>query len=143
MIAVPSFHTRGDYLAIISLAFTFIVKSLLENLEFVGGARGLGNQPNRANLPIVFFWTVLCIWIINNFVPSTLGKALNAVRDGEIAANAMTVNTRRTKMVAFLFGAFWAGLAGGLFAHVIRYVNPSTFGLQCWPRCSPWSILAV
>jgi branched-chain amino acid transport system permease protein len=52
------------------------------------------------------------------------------VRDGEIAADAMTVNTRRTKFVAFLFGAFWAGVAGGLFAHVIRYVNPSTFGIQ-------------
>lgn len=130
MIAVPSFKTRGDYLAIISLAFTFIIKSLFENLEFLGGARGLGNQPNLANLPTVFFWTVLSIWIINNFVRSTLGKALNAVRDDEIAANAMTVNTRRTKFVAFLFAAFWAGLAGGLFAHVIRYVNPSTFGLQ-------------
>jgi branched-chain amino acid transport system permease protein len=130
LIAVPSFKTRGDYLAIISLAFTFIIKSLFENLEFVGGPRGLGNQPNLANLPTVFFWTVLSIWIINNFVRSTLGKALNAVRDDEIAANAMTVNTRRTKFVAFLFAAFWAGLAGGLFAHVIRYVNPSTFGLQ-------------
>lgn len=130
MIAIPSFKTRGDYLAIISLAFTFIIKSLFENLEFVGGPRGLGNQPNLANLPTVFFWTVLSIWIINNFVRSTLGKALNAVRDDETAANAMTVNTRRTKFVAFLFAAFWAGVAGGLFAHVIRYVNPSTFGLQ-------------
>jgi branched-chain amino acid transport system permease protein len=75
-------------------------------------------------------WTILCIWIINNFVRSILGKALNAVRDGELAANAMTVNTRRTKMTAFLFGAFWAGVAGGLFAHVLRYVNPGMFGLQ-------------
>jgi branched-chain amino acid transport system permease protein len=75
-------------------------------------------------------WTVACVWIINNFVRSILGKALNAVRDDEMAANAMTVNTRRTKIVAFMFGAFWAGVAGGLFAHVLRYVNPSTFGLQ-------------
>ena len=73
---------------------------------------------------------MLCIWIINNFVRSTMGKALNAVRDNEMAADAMTVNTRRTKMLAFLFGAFWAGVAGGLFAHVLRYVNPGTFGLQ-------------
>ncbi|MFQ5418967.1 MAG: branched-chain amino acid ABC transporter permease, partial [Anaerolineae bacterium] len=129
LVAIPSFKTRGDYLAIISLAFTFIVKSLLENLEVVGGPRGLGNQPDWATLPTVFVWTVACIWIINNFVRSTLGKALNAVRDGELAANAMTVNTSRTKMVAFLFAAFWAGVAGGLFAHVIRYVNPGTFGI--------------
>jgi branched-chain amino acid transport system permease protein len=129
-IAIPSFRTRGDYLAIISLAFMFIVKSMIENLEFVGGPRGLSSQPDYASLPTVFLWTVACVWIINNFVRSTLGKALNAVRDDEMAANAMTVNTRRTKIVAFLFAAFWAGVAGGLFAHVLRYVNPSTFGLQ-------------
>ena len=129
-IAIPSFRTRGDYLAIISLAFMFIVKSMIENLEIVGGPRGLSSQPDYASLPTVFLWTVACIWIINNFVRSTLGKALNAVRDDEMAANAMTVNTRRTKIVAFLFAAFWAGVAGGLFAHVLRYVNPGTFGLQ-------------
>mgnify|MGYP000081342714 CR=1 FL=1 len=106
LIAIPSFRTRGDYLAIVSLAFMFIVKSLLENLEFVGGPRGLSSQPDWANLPTVFIWTVVCIWIINNFVRSTLGKALNAVRDDETAAEAMTVDTRRTKMVAFLFAAF-------------------------------------
>jgi branched-chain amino acid transport system permease protein len=130
LVAIPSFRTRGDYLAIISLAFLFIVKSLFENLEVLGGARGFGNQPNWASLPVVFVWTMLCIWIINNFVESTMGKALNAVRDNELAADAMTVDTRKTKMITFLFGAFWAGVAGGLFAHVLRYVNPGTFGLQ-------------
>ncbi len=130
VVAIPSFRTRGDYLAIISLAFMFIVKSLFENLEVVGGPRGMGSQPNWANLPTVFIWTVLCVWIINNFVRSTFGKALNAVRDDETAADAMTVNTRRTKMTGFLFAAFWAGVAGGLFAHVLRYINPGTFGIQ-------------
>lgn len=129
-IAIPSFRTRGDYLAIISLAFMFIVKSLIENLEIVGGPRGLSSQPDYADLPTVFIWMVICIWMINNFVQSTIGKALNAVRDNETAADAMTVNTRMTKIIAFMFSAFWAGVAGGLFAHVIRYVNPSTFGLQ-------------
>ncbi len=129
-VAIPSFRTRGDYLAIISLAFLFIIKSLIENLEFVRGPRGLSGQPDWATLPTVFLWTVLCVWSINNFVRSTVGKALNAVRDNEMAAGAMTVDTRRTKIVAFLFAAFWAGVAGGLFAHVLRYVNPSTFGIQ-------------
>jgi len=129
-VAIPSFRTRGDYLAIISLAFMFIVKSLIENLEFVRGPRGLSGQPDFANLPTVFLWTVICVWVINNFVRSTMGKALNAVRDNEMAADAMTVDTRRTKIVAFLFAAFWAGVAGGLFAHVLGYVNPGTFGIQ-------------
>ena len=130
IVAIPSFRTRGDYLAIISLAFMFIIKSLIENLEFVGGPRGLSSQPDWANLPTVFAWTVVCIWVINNFVRSTLGKALNAIRDEETAANAMTVNTKRTKVVAYMFAAFWAGVAGGLFAHVLGYVNPATFSIQ-------------
>jgi branched-chain amino acid transport system permease protein len=130
LIAIPSFKTRGDYLAIISLAFMFIVKSLFENLQFLGGARGLKGQPDLANLPTVFIWMVICVWVINNFVRSTMGKALNAVRDDELAAEAMTVNPRRTKMVAFLFAAFWAGVAGGLFAHTVRFINPNTFGVQ-------------
>ena len=130
LVAIPSFRTRGDYLAIISLAFMFIIKNLIENLEFVGGPRGLSSQPDYAGLLTVFVWMTICIWMINNFVRSILGKALNAVRDDEMAANAMTVNTRRTKITAFMFAAFWAGVAGGLFAHVLRYVNPATFGIQ-------------
>jgi len=130
VIAIPSFRTRGDYLAIISLAFLFIVKSVIENLEFIGGPRGMSSQPDYSTLPVVFIVMVLCIWIINNFVRSTMGKALNAVRDNELAAEAMTVNTRKTKIITFMFGAFWAGVAGGLFAHVLRYVNPGSFGIQ-------------
>ncbi|WP_461208868.1 branched-chain amino acid ABC transporter permease [Desulfocurvus sp. DL9XJH121] len=130
IIAIPSFKTRGDYLAIISLAFLFIVKSFFENVQSLGGPRGLSGQPDWATLPVVFCVVMLGIWIINNFVTSTLGKALNAVRDDESAAEAMTVDTRKTKMTAFLFGAFWAGVAGGLFAHVLRYVNPAMFGVQ-------------
>ena len=130
LVAIPSFRTRGDYLAIISLAFTFIIISLIQNLEIVGGPRGLSGQPDVVSLPMVFASAAICIWSINNFVRSTLGKALNAVRDNEMAANAMTVNTRRTKITAFLFAAFWAGVAGGIFAHILRYVNPGTFGIQ-------------
>jgi branched-chain amino acid transport system permease protein len=130
IVAIPSFKTRGDYLAIISLAFLFIVKSLFENLQGLGGARGIAGQPDWATLPVIFGVVVIGIWVINNFVSSSLGKALNAVRDDESAAEAMTVNTRKTKMVAFMVGAFWAGLAGGLLAHVLRYVNPAMFGIQ-------------
>ncbi|MGD2104397.1 MAG: branched-chain amino acid ABC transporter permease [Anaerolineae bacterium] len=129
LVAIPSFRTRGDYLAIISLAFTFIVKSLIENLEVVGGPRGFMNQPQWATLPAVFVSMVVCVAIIYNYVRSTLGKATCAVRDDETAAGHLTVNTRRTKMVAFLFAAFWAGAAGGLLAHVLGYINPGDFGL--------------
>ncbi len=130
LVAIPSFRTRGDYLAIISLAFMFIVKSAVENLNAIGGARGMGGQPDYAPLPIIFIWTMLCIWIIHNFVTSIMGKALNAVRDDEAASESMTVKTRKTKMTAFMFGAFWAGIAGGLFAHVLAYINPGMFSIN-------------
>jgi branched-chain amino acid transport system permease protein len=130
IIAIPSFKTRGDYLAIISLAFLFIVKSFFENMQALGGSRGIAGQPDWATLPVIFLTVAFGIWTINNFVTSTMGKALNAVRDDETAAEAMTVNTRKTKMTAFMFGAFWAGVAGGLLAHVLRYVNPAMFSVQ-------------
>ena len=130
LVAIPSFRTRGDYLAIISLAFMFIVKSAVENLNIIGGARGMGGQPDLAPLPVIFAWTMLCIWVIHNFVTSIMGKALNAVRDDEAASESMTVKTRKTKMTAFMFGAFWAGVAGGLFAHVLAYINPGMFSIN-------------
>ena len=128
-VAIPSFRTRGDYLAIITLAFTFIVKSAIENLEVVGGPRGFMNQPKLASLAWVFVWTILCLWTISNYVNSTYGKATCAVRDNETAAEVMTVDTRRIKVIAFMTSAFWAGVAGGLFAHIMSYINPSTFGI--------------
>ena len=130
LVAIPSFRTRGDYLAIISLAFMFIVKSAVENLNIIGGARGMGGQPDLAPLHVIFIWTMLCIWVIHNFVTSIMGKALNAVRDDEAASESMTVKTRKTKMTAFMFGAFWAGVAGGLFAHVLAYINPAMFSIN-------------
>jgi branched-chain amino acid transport system permease protein len=130
IIAIPSFKTRGDYLAIISLAFLFIVKSFFENMQALGGSRGIAGQPDWSTLPVIFITVAFGVWMINNFVTSTMGKALNAVRDDETAAEAMTVNTRKTKMTAFMFGAFWAGVAGGLLAHVLRYVNPAMFSIQ-------------
>ncbi len=129
-VAIPSFRTRGDYLAIITLAYVFIVKSTFENLDFIGGPRGFMNQPEVASFTVVFIWVILGIWIIRNYVTSTLGKATNAVRDNESAAEMMTVDTRKVKIVAFLTHAFWSGVAGGLYAHVIGYINPSSFDLR-------------
>ncbi len=128
-VAIPSFRTRGDYLAIITLAYVFIVKSAVENIDYIGGPRGFMNQPPVASFPVVFVWTVLALWTIYNYVSSTYGKATSAVRDNESAAEAMTVDTRRVKVIAFLTHAFWSGVAGGLYAHVIGYINPSSFGL--------------
>lgn len=130
LVAIPSFRTRGDYLAIITLAYTFIIKSLFENLEVVGGPRGFMNQPRWASLPVVFVWALVGVWVMRNYVSSILGKAATGVRDDETAAEVMTVNTRRVKVITFMLSAFWSGVAGGLFAHVMGYINPGTFGIM-------------
>ena len=101
IIAIPSFKTRGDYLAIISLAFLSLSRVYLKTCR-PGRQPGIAGQPDWATLPVIFIIMAFGVWTINNFVTSTLGKALNAVRDDEIAAEAMTVSTRKAKMTAFM-----------------------------------------
>ena len=140
LVAIPSFRTRGDYLAIITLAVNFIFKSLVENMDAIGGPRGFMGMggvmrvmSDVIDLPWLLIWTflgvMLTIIVIRNFVTSTVGKSVVAIRDDEIAAEVMTVNTRRLKMVAFMLGCGLAGVAGGLHAHLLGFINPSSYFL--------------
>ena len=141
LVAIPSFRTRGDYLAIITLAVNYIVKSAIENIQPIGGARGfmgMGRVVNGmkevADIPWMMIWTwifvFLAILLIKRFVSSTYGKGIIAIREDEIAAEIMGVDTRRAKMVAFMLSSGLAGLAGGLFAHILGYINPGSFGVM-------------
>jgi len=141
LVAIPSFRTRGDYLAIITLAVNYIVKSSIENLQVIGGARGFMGMGSVVNamksavqVPWILIWvliaTGLAIWVLYRFVNSTYGKGIVAIRDDEIAAEIMSVDTRRMKMVAFMLSSGLAGIAGGLFAHVLGYINPGTFTIM-------------
>jgi branched-chain amino acid transport system permease protein len=141
LVAIPSFRTRGDYLAIITLAVNYIVKSSIENIQVIGGARGFMGMHKvvRAmegvvNLPWVLIWILVSVGVtlslIRNFVGSTYGRGLVAIRDDEIAAGFMGVNTRQMKMVAFMLSSAMAGVAGGLFAHVLGYINPGSFTIM-------------
>lgn len=129
LVAFPSFRTRGDYLAIVTLAVNFIVTGMINNIEGVGGPRGLNGVPIWTDLRWIFIVTVLSVVAIHNLVSSTFGKGIIAIREDEIAAGLMGVNTRRMKLVAFLVSSFIAGVSGGLFAHVLAYVNPGMFGI--------------
>jgi branched-chain amino acid transport system permease protein len=129
VVAVPSFKTRGDYLAIVTLAFNMIVKSLIENLEAVGGPRGFLGMEKLTTLPWVFFWTVLSVWIIRNLVYSNFGRGVLSIREDEIASDLMSVNTRHVKLIAFVVSSFFAGIAGALFAHLLQYINPRMFDI--------------
>jgi branched-chain amino acid transport system permease protein len=129
LVAIPSFKTRGDYLAIVTLAFCMIVKSLLENIETVGGPRGLLGMDKLTTLPWVFFWTALSLWVIRNLVYSNFGRGILSIREDEIASDLMSVNTRQVKIIAFVVSSFFAGIAGGLFAHALQFINPRMFDI--------------
>jgi branched-chain amino acid transport system permease protein len=141
LVAVPSFRTRGDYLAIITLAVNYIVKSSIENIQVIGGARGfmgmrkvVNAMTETVNLPWVLIWILaaagLTIVVLKRFVHSTYGKGIVAIRDDEIAAEIMGVDSKRLKMIAFMLSSGLAGIAGGLFAHVLGYINPGTFTIM-------------
>ena len=141
LVAIPSFRTRGDYLAIITLAVNYIIKSAIENIQPIGGARGfmgMGRVVNGmqevVNIPWMMIWTwifaFLTILLIKRFVSSTYGKGIIAIREDEIAAEIMGVNTRRAKMIAFMLSSGLAGMAGGLFAHILGYINPGSFTIM-------------
>jgi len=129
MVAFPSFRTRGDYLAIVTLAVNFIVTGVINNIEAIGGPRGLNGVPLWTDLRWTFFIAALSVIAIYNLVTSTFGKGIIAIRDDEIAAELMGVDTKRVKLVAFMVSSFIAGMSGGLFAHVLAYVNPGVFGI--------------
>ena len=129
LIAIPSFRVRGDYLAIITLAVNYIVMNFFANLEPLGGSRGITGIPGFTSLPMVLIWTIISLWAIHNFIYSTYGKGVMAIREDEVAAEVMTVDTRRIKVMAFCFSSFFAGIGGGLLAHLLLYINPSTFNI--------------
>jgi len=126
-VGLPSLRLRGDYLAIVTLGFGEIIRVLILNIDAVGGARGLSGVPNYTN----FFWVGLWAWIViavsYHLLGSTHGRAMLAIREDEIAAEALGVPTTRYKVTAFVVSAFFAGVAGALFAHYLSYLNPSTF----------------
>jgi branched-chain amino acid transport system permease protein len=126
-IAFPSFKTRGDYLAIVTLAFNMIIKSVLENLEVLGGPRGFMGMSKLTTLWWVYLVVVLVICLARNFVYSSFGRGVLSIREDETAASLVSVNTRQVKVLTFVFSAFLAGLAGGLFAHELQFINPRSF----------------
>jgi len=126
-IAFPSFRTRGDYLAIVTLAFNMIVKSGLENIPAVGGPQGLMGINKLTTLPWVYLWVITAIVLARNVVYSRHGRGVLALREDETAAELVGVNSRRVKVLIFAFSAFLAGIAGALFAHELQFINPRSF----------------
>ncbi|MBF0229050.1 MAG: branched-chain amino acid ABC transporter permease [Desulfamplus sp.] len=146
LVAIPSFKTRDDYLAIITLAANFIIVSLFINMDSLGGARGFMGMKqvvfameDVAFIPWMLIWTFVftyfVVFLIRRYVSSTYGKGIIAIHQDEIAAEIMSVNTDKMKLVAFMFSSGLAGVAGGLFAHILGYINPNSFNILKSTEC--------
>ncbi len=127
IVGLPSLRLKGDYLAIVTLGFGEIIRVVLLNIDAVGGARGMTNIPPLTTFGWVYSVVVVTVFSAWRLVNSSHGRALLSVREDEIAAEAMGVNITRAKLRAFVIAAFFAGIAGGLFGHYLRYLNPATF----------------
>lgn len=138
LVGLPSLRLRGDYLAIVTLGFGEIIRTLILNVDAVGGARGFtdipilrlllsGRSESTPSLSLVACTAFLSVLVIYRMIRSPRGRAFVAVREDEVAAEALGIDTTRYKVTAFVVGAFFAGLAGGLFAHTTGYLNPSSF----------------
>lgn len=141
LVGLPSLRLRGDYLAIVTLGFGEIIRVVLLNTEAVGGARGLPGVPGPGEIIVgeygfspffmsylwAAFWLTVTFFVLWRLVRSTHGRGFMSVREDEIAAEAMGVNTTKMKVQAFVISSFFAGIAGAVFAAATKYLNPATF----------------
>jgi branched-chain amino acid transport system permease protein len=128
LVGMPSLRLRGDYLAIVTLGFGEIIRSIIENVRWLGGALGLPDLPRRTNVVWTGLVAVATVVMARRLAASTQGRALFAIREDEIAAEAMGVDTTGYKVRAFAISAAYAGLAGALSAHLILLASPGSFG---------------
>ncbi|WP_066367219.1 branched-chain amino acid ABC transporter permease [Neobacillus fumarioli] len=127
IIGIPTLRLRGDYLAIATLGFGEIMRIIFLNMNYVGGASGM-SVTHMVTWPWVISCVIITIVVITNFTNSRHGRACIAIRENEIAADAMGINTTFYKVVAFVIGAFFAGVAGALYAHNFYIIQPTNFG---------------
>lgn len=127
IIGIPALRLKGDYLAIVTLAFGEIIRSILMNIEVTGGAGGLKGIDKSANYTLVFVIIVITVIIISNLVNSRAGRAICSIRDNIIAAESVGINVVYHKLLAFVVAAFFAGAAGVLYGHNLGILKPDTF----------------
>lgn len=145
-IGLPTLKLKGDYLAIVTLAFGEIVRSIIrasdeisvffkniglvkfsETISMLSGPRGLSAIPALSKFWLVYLITIISVIIMRNFIYSTHGRACLSIRENELASETMGVDTTYYKIIAFSLSAFFAGVGGGLFAHVLRFIHPDNF----------------
>ncbi|MBL7557402.1 MAG: branched-chain amino acid ABC transporter permease [Bdellovibrionaceae bacterium] len=140
-VGLPSLRLKGDYLAIVTLGFGEIIRVSLNNMSYFGGALGISSIPSMPEIDLggyvistfatslifAIFWSIICFFVIWRLLKSSHGRCFLSVREDEIAAEAMGINTTKAKIQAFVVSSFFAGIAGALYAHFTNYVSPASF----------------
>lgn len=127
LVGLPTLRIKGDYLAIVTMAFGEVIRTIIRVSDPLGGPRGVSGIPAMTTMTIVFLFTVGSVWLMRNFLASTYGRASRATRDNELAAEIMGINTTRQKILVFSVAALFAGCSGGLYAHIMQYIHPDNF----------------
>lgn len=132
LIGIPTLRLKGDYLAIATLGFGEIIRILIQTTDksFLGGAAGLSSIPIYSNFELVFIVAVICYFCINNLMKSSYGRSLVSVREDEIASESMGVNVTNAKLLAFIMGTFFAGVAGAMYSGYVGFIQPKDFGFM-------------
>lgn len=130
VVGIPTLKLKGDYFAITTLGVCEIIRVLITNMDFIGGARGFSGIPSETTFTVAYFAMIVVLLIVVNIVNSTKGRSLIAIRENEIAAEAMGVNVTKYKVTAFFISALLTGFAGGLFAHYTAFIQPTTFNFM-------------
>lgn len=127
LIGMPTLRLKGDYLCIITLAFNEIIRVILLNLKITNGAKGLMGMPGTIEFTGAFISVVITIYVIYAIVKSRHGRAIISIKEDEIASELTGINVTYYKILAFVISAFFAGLAGGLYAHYMGMLVPKSF----------------
>jgi branched-chain amino acid transport system permease protein len=127
LVGLPSLRLRGDYLAIVTLGFGQIIVAIIRNIDALGAAVGMSGVPTITTFAWAWGLAALCVLTVRNLADSALGRSMQAVREDEVAAEAAGIDTTRVKVLAFVVSSMWAGVAGGLQAHLLSTVSPADY----------------
>jgi len=127
LVGLPTLRLRGDYLAIVTLGFGEVIRVVIRMMEIVDGARGFSGIPKLSGLFWAYAFTILVIYVCRNILDSRHGRACIAIREDEIASDAMGINPAKYKIIAFVTSAFIAGIAGSIYGHTMRFLHPDVF----------------
>jgi len=130
LIGGPTLRLKGDYLAIATLGFGEIVRIIGLNWDYAGGAMGLNDIPRYTTWTWLFAMIVITVVVISNFISSYNGRAVISIKEDELASTSMGVNASYYKVLVFSMGAFFAGIAGALYANFFYFIKPDSFGFM-------------